>query len=237
MGTLKGTDSVAVQAADYLKRKYHKPGNVYVGVVSRLDAVVSGVLVLARTSKAASRISEQIRSHSTSKRYLALVEGQLEDTFRLSGGGFRDVVHYLRKNESLHRVESVGRKGDLAQEALLRLRLLKRLPSCSLVEVDLVTGRKHQIRVQLSAIGHPVLRDFKYGATTSSSISRRDARGIGLHCYHVTIEHPTRHMPMTFHAMPGHWKQMFRMREGDLCWEQLLENVKVIPPGSDLEIQ
>lgn len=233
MGAMPGADSVVVQAADYLKQKYHKPGNVFVGVVSRLDALVSGVLVLAKTSKAASRLSEQIRNQSTSKRYIAVVEGPLEDQYLRGNSGAIDLVHYLRKNESLHKVEPVRQVVSGAQEARLRLRLLRRLGAYSLVEVELVTGRKHQIRVQLSAIGHPVLGDSKYGATTNPSKSRVNASGIGLHCYRLTVQHPTLRKPMTFQVLPEHWRQVFRKVASERDWDLMFQELKADSSETD----
>lgn len=194
MGAESGAATAVTLAAAYLKQRYHKPGNVFVGVVSRLDSLVSGALVLARTSKAASRLSEQFRDQTTEKRYLAWVEGYLEAPQWLE---LRD---WVCKNEARQRMEVASAKTAGAQEAALRVQTLTKQPKRTLVAVDLLSGRKHQIRLQLAAHGHPILGDRKYGATTSFP------RGIALHCHELTIEHPTRKERMTFTApVPKYW--------------------------------
>ena len=194
MGSELGTQTMARQAAEYLKYKYDKPGKVFVGVVSRLDRLVSGVLVLARTSKAASRLSEQIRMHRTEKFYLACVEGSLKPSNNVDG--WSEVTHWVRKNETLKQMQTVDASMPHAQQATLRLRVLGQSGPLSLIEVQLVTGRKHQIRLQLSELGHPILGDTKYGA------KRRFAQGIALHSHRLTIEHPTQKHSMTFESSP-----------------------------------
>lgn len=196
MGTGDDVPTVARQAAAYLKKKYHKPGKVFVGVVSRIDRLVSGVLILARTSKAASRLSEQIRNQTTSKRYLALVEGEVPGPL----GQWREVENHLAKNELEQRMEVVSPTTERAQLAQLRLRPLATDASSSLVEVELRTGRKHQIRVQLSACGHPILGDRKYDS------HRKFSPGIALHCYRLTVAHPTKQQAMTFESLPNQWR-------------------------------
>lgn len=208
MGTERNQATVARQAAAYLKHKYRKPGNAFVGVVSRLDRLVSGVLILARTSKAASRLSEQIRSRQVQKRYLACVEGRLEAGNEADASGWREVTHWVCKDErhqkmrTLESKPEVGTESSGAKEARLRFRWLANDTRLTLVEVDLLTGRKHQIRLQLSELGHPVLGDAKYGS------NRRFPSGIALHCSRVCILHPTRRQPLEFSASPRqHWRQ------------------------------
>ena len=192
---------MARAAAEYLKMKYGKPGNVFVGVVSRLDSLVSGVLVLARTSKSASRLSEQIREKTPSKRYLALVEGELDapNWLHLHDWVIKDESEQRMKivTQNFSRHQAAGTKNDRGQEARLRVKNLACSRGLSLVEVDLQTGRKHQIRLQMSAAGHAILGDRKYGATQHFS------PGIGLHCFQLTINHPTKHVPMMFKSPPG----------------------------------
>ncbi len=210
MGVEAGEMSIVRLAADYLRQKYAKPGNVFVGVVSRLDSLASGVLVLARTSKAASRLSEQIREQSTSKRYLALVEGHVAVQ-----SDFVTLEHYLRKNDAAHRVQVVDRNQPGAQLAKLKYRSLLTVGNASVLEVELITGRKHQIRVQLSEMGMTILGDSKYGSEVLWS------NAIGLHCYENGIVHPTLKTPMTFHSLPTHWQS----RIGDKALEQLRQKV------------
>lgn len=206
MGVEAGEVSIVRLAAEYLRHKYAKPGNVFVGVVSRLDSLASGVLVLARTSKAASRLSEQIREQSTSKRYLALVEGDVAVQ-----SDFVTLEHYVRKNDAAHRVQVVDRNQPGAQLAKLKYRSLLRVGNASVLEVELITGRKHQIRVQLSEMGMTILGDSKYGSKVLWS------NAIGLHCFENGILHPTLKTPMTFHSLPMHWQS----RIGDKALEQL----------------
>jgi 23S rRNA pseudouridine1911/1915/1917 synthase len=181
-------------AANYLKRRYNKPGNVYVGVVSRIDSLVSGVLVLAKTSKAASRLSEQIRQQSTGKDYLAITRGNYS-----CGSNWITLTHYLFKNEMAQQMQVCSPNHPNSQDAKLRVRSLGRWPEIELLQVQLITGRKHQIRAQLAAVGCPVLGDVKYGG---DSLWRR---AIGLHCFRIQVSHPTLKEKMTFQSLPSHW--------------------------------
>ncbi len=193
-GSAVGENSAVTLAAEYLKQKYHKPGNVFIGVVSRLDRMVSGVLVLARTSKAAARLSEQFRQRSTGKRYLAWVEGHWPQPEWI------ELVDWMSKNESAQRMVVVPATARDAQEARLKLRSVKLQPDRTLVEIELLTGRKHQIRLQLSERGHPIVGDTKYEA------SSRFPRGIALHSRLLEIKHPTRDEQLTFTApLPDYW--------------------------------
>ncbi len=197
MGALAGEPTAAAWAAAYLKRRYQKPGNAFVGVVSRLDSFVSGVLVLARTSKAANRLTEQFRERQTEKLYIACVEGELSEP------NWKALTANIAKNEAAHRMAVVPPKTLGAQSAALEFRTLKNSPSKTLIEVNLLTGRKHQIRLQLSDAGHPILGDSKYGA------SSKFAKGIALHACRLTIEHPTLQKPMTFFApLPAAWSSL-----------------------------
>jgi 23S rRNA pseudouridine1911/1915/1917 synthase len=195
MGALAGEPTAAAWAADYLKRRYQKPGNVFVGVVSRLDSFVTGVMVLARTSKAASRLTEQFRERHTNKRYFACVEGQLVEA------NWRTLTAYISKNDAAHRMVIVPPKSPEAQLATLQFRTLASSTKHSLIEIDLGTGRKHQIRLQLADLGHPIVGDKKYGAST------KFPEGIALHASRLIIEHPTLRKPMTFTApLPAAWR-------------------------------
>ncbi|MFO1063870.1 MAG: RNA pseudouridine synthase [Pirellulales bacterium] len=205
MGTPSGTVNMVTSAASYLKRKYAKPGNVFVGVVSRLDSLVSGVLVLARTSKAASRLSEQLRDRQTDKLYLAWVEGKLTAPSHSQSATVEHprpdvlLVDRMSKDESRQRMELVA-SGDEGLEARLRYRLLTVEADRSLLQIRLETGRKHQIRVQLAAHCGPILGDTKYGA------ARKFSTGIALHCLRMTVKHPTRDEHLAFTApIPEYW--------------------------------
>ena len=180
-------------AKDYLKRKYNKPGNVYLGVVSRLDALVSGAVVLARTSKAAARLTEQFRSRTVNKIYWALVEGSAPEAGAC--------VDWLLHDESQQRVIVARAQHGGAQEARLSYRRLFASRTLSLLEVTLETGRKHQIRVQLAERSLPILGDRKYGSRTTFS------DGIALHAREISFEHPTRDEVIRLLAPPPQaWK-------------------------------
>src|SRR5688572_19153526 len=154
-GVVEGAASVVTAAKDYLKRKYAKPGNVYLGVVSRLDSSVSGVLVLARTSKAAARLTEQFRSGSTEKTYWALIEAP-----PMPPAG--ELSHWLLKDESQRRMTVVPPRTRGAQHARLSYKAVRKEANGALLEIRLDTGRKHQIRLQLATEFSPVLGDRKY---------------------------------------------------------------------------
>lgn len=198
MGVEAATPSVVKLAKAYLQRKYHKPGNVYLGVVSRLDSLVTGVLVLARTSKAADRLTKQFRENDVEKTYWALLERPPSP----AAGEFND---WLIKDESQHRMV-ITRPGSAgAKQARLAYRTLAELPHATLVEVRLLTGRKHQIRVQFASRGLPILGDRKYGSGTDFP------RGIGLHSRHVMLLHPVRHEPLAITApLPAAWRMFER---------------------------
>ena len=157
----------------YIKEKYNKPGNVYLGLVHRLDRPVSGIMVFAKTSKAASRLSEQVRTHKFSKKYLAVVNGKLknEDTF----------IDYLVKKENQDTVVTDKNHGKYAE---LYYKLLKydKASNRSLIEIDLKTGRHHQIRVQFSSRGYPLCGDQRYG--------KKDKTQIALYAYSLSFYHP-----------------------------------------------
>ena len=192
-GALEESDSLLELAKQYLKHKYNKPGNVFLGVVSRLDRLVSGVLVFARTSKAAKRLNEQFRDRLVEKRYWALVAHKPQPNCG-------QLVHHLRKNESRKRMEVCSSKARHAAEARLNYQLVKQLSQACLLEIELETGRKHQIRIQLEAAGMPILGDNRYGS------KRSFPEGIALHSRSLTFAHPTSKESMTFEAvLPKSW--------------------------------
>ncbi|MCC6123594.1 MAG: RluA family pseudouridine synthase [Pirellulales bacterium] len=203
MGAAADTPSLWKLAKDYLKRKYKKPGNVYLGVVSRLDSPVSGVALFARTSKAAARLTEQFRSRRVKKIYWTLVEGTVTP---LSGL----LTHHIARDEANRRMRVVGATLRGARQASLGYRRLKIVQKkLSLVEVELHTGRKHQIRLQLAELGHPIVGDRKYGSR------RAFGGGIALHARRLTVEHPVRRENITFEApLPDAWRR-FGVRMND----------------------
>ena len=195
MGVAADRPSVLSVAREYIKRKYNKPGNVYLGIVSRLDAPVTGALLIARTSKAASRLSKQFRDRHVEKVYHAIVEG-------VPPAREGRLEHWLRKDERHRHMHVTMKDVETAQQAVLEYRLLRELPNdLSLLEVRLQTGRKHQIRVQLCAIGCPILGDRKYKAGSQF------AKGIALHSRRLGFEHPVRREPVEIEvAYPECWK-------------------------------
>jgi 23S rRNA pseudouridine1911/1915/1917 synthase len=168
---------------------------VYLGIVSRLDAPVTGVVLMARTSKAAARLSDAFRTRRVKKNYLAIVEGAPEPTAGT-------LEHYLRKDERHRKVHVTHQGAPDAQLARLGFRTLARSSRHALLEVELETGRKHQIRVQLAKIGCPIVGDRKYGSPTGLST------GIALHAYRLELEHPVRREPLSIVApLPRVWSR------------------------------
>jgi len=194
MGVSKGESSLLSVAKEYIKQKYNKPGNVYLGVVSRLDSLVTGVVVFARTSKAASRLSEMYRTGQIEKTYWAIVSGVPQPE-----QGMLD--NWLRKNEQQRKMEVTNSNAQSAKHAALTYRVLKKLNQRSLLEIDLQSGRKHQIRVQLAYHGHPVLGDKKYGSNNSFP------NGIALHSRRLALLHPVKKKRLELVApTPKVWK-------------------------------
>ncbi|MGD0654976.1 MAG: RluA family pseudouridine synthase [Thermoguttaceae bacterium] len=193
MGVSGHEHSLLTIAKDYIKRRYNKPGNVYLGVMSRLDAPATGVVLFARTSKAAARLTEQFRTHAVDKVYWAIVEGTLEPT----AGSFTD---YLGKDEQHRRMRIVGAGLPGAKLAKLTYRKLSDIQGQSLVEIALKTGRKHQIRLQFAHHGHPLLGDRKYGGR------QHFPSGIALHARRLAVAHPVKGEQIVFEApLPDVW--------------------------------
>ena len=188
---------------NYIKEKYEKPGDVYIGLVHRLDRPVGGVMVFARTSKAASRLSEQVRNKTFKKKYLAVVDGKLEPT----RGTLED---YLYKDERNNISKVADKDKKNAKLAKLDYELLdydeKR--NLSLVKINLYTGRHHQIRVQFANFNHSLYGDQKYG-------TRGKGKQIRLWAYELEIEHPVRKEKMTFKSIPD-WKMCEYVENGKL---------------------
>lgn len=145
------------QVKEFLKEKYDKKGNVFLGLLHRLDQPVSGIVLFAKTTKGASRLSEQFRNHTIKKVYQVLVEGKPEMPKAT-------LVNYLKKNNEKNKVTVFDREVKDSLYAELSYKILKSNNKYSLLEIELKTGRPHQIRSQLSHIGHPLVGDVKYGA-------------------------------------------------------------------------
>jgi 23S rRNA pseudouridine1911/1915/1917 synthase len=174
-----------------IKTRYNKPGNVYLGLVHRLDRPVGGVMVFAKTSKAASRLSDQIRANMLKRTYLAIIHGVPQpEKGRLE--------HYLLKDRATNTTQVVSAKNKEGKRAVLEYELLESGRSAlSMVSVQLLTGRSHQIRVQFSAIGHPLYGDQKYGASLN-----QPGQQIALWSYGLRLNHPTKKEEMVFHSHP-----------------------------------
>ena len=187
----------------YLKEKYNKPGNVYLGLVHRLDRPVGGVMVFAKTSKAASRLSEQVREKVFKKKYLVIVNGK----FKEKKGTLKD---YLLKNERLNKSRVVEEGTKNSKYAELDYEVLKydKEQNLSLLKIDLHTGRHHQLRVQLSSRDHSIYGDAKYNG-------RGSARQLYLWAYELTIQNVISKEEMTFTSIP----------EKEKAWK-ILEGIK-----------
>lgn len=170
----------------YLKEKYNKPGNVYLGLVHRLDRVVGGVMVFAKTSKAASRLSEAIRKNEFHKEYLAVVHGKVNDTDTF--------IDYLEKKDNFSTVVSDKDHGKLS-ELSYELIDYDKEKDISLVKVNLKTGRHHQIRVQFSSRNYPLVGDNRYGIDKEKEI--------GLFAYKLTFPHPITKEMISFTYLPS----------------------------------
>lgn len=181
---------------DFLKRKYDKPGNVFLGIVHRLDQPVGGVMVFAKTSKAASRLSEQIRQNIWKKQYLAVVDG----VPRQKSGILED---YLVKNEARNEVFVSKKEDPKAKFARLFYETLGSKNGRSLLKITLETGRAHQIRVQLSSRGLPIANDHKYNKNAKLGSN------IALWAYSLEIEHPVTKEKLVFSKeMPENMKKL-----------------------------
>ena len=174
-----GDDDMLTLIKKYIKEKYNKPGNVYLGLVHRLDRQVSGIMVFAKTSKAASRLSEEIRNNKMHKKYRAIIHG------------------YLDKKEGtlINRIEKLDNKKVLidtpsGKEAILNYKVIKEKNNLSLVDIDLVTGRYHQIRIQFASINHSLLGDYLY--------NKMDTNNLALVSYSLSFIHPTTKEKMNF---------------------------------------
>ncbi len=181
----------------YLKEKYNKPGNVYLGLVHRLDRPVGGVMVFAKTSKSATRLSNQVREKNFEKTYLAVVNGKMEKS--------EDTLEdYLLKNEKNNMSKVVKEGTKNSKLAILDYEVLKYDPEIdlSVLKINLHTGRHHQIRVQLSSRNHSIYGDQKYGG-------RGHGKQIALWAYELKLYHPITNEQMTFKSIPekiGSWK-------------------------------
>ncbi len=196
-GDKTGDEDMLTILKKYLKEKYNKPGDVYLGLVHRLDRPTGGVMVFAKTSKAASRLSEQVRNKEFNKKYLCIVDGKMEN----NKGIYKD---FLLKNEKTNTSKVVKEGTKNSKEAILDYEVVKydEKINMSVVKVNLQTGRHHQIRVQFASRNHSLSGDQKYG-------TRGRGKGLALWAYHLSIIHPVKKERMIFEEFPkieGSWK-------------------------------
>lgn len=181
-----GDIDILTMVKEYVKEKYQKPGNVYIGLIHRLDRPVGGIMVFAKTSKAASRLSEQIRTNKMEKKYLAVINGILlkeTDTW----------IDYLKRCENGNAIvtnSEDGKYSELSYEVIKK----EEVRNLSLVSISLKTGRHHQIRVQFASRGYPLYGDFRYG--------KKEEGGLALYAYSLSFYHPTTKEKLTFSSFP-----------------------------------
>ena len=200
-GVPPGIPTLEAMVKDYLKEKYHKAGNVYLGIPHRLDRPVSGVVLFARNTKAARRLAEQFQRHQVRKVYWAVVDGEVAP----DEGTWED---WLRKRAEEARSERVGPDEPMARHAVLGYRRLGGGPGWSLLEIEPRTGRMHQIRVQAASRGWPVRGDVLYGSREAFGphVDQPRDRVIALHGRSLTFLHPISYEPVTVTApLPATW--------------------------------
>ena len=176
----------------YIKEKYNKPGNVYIGLVHRLDRPVGGIMVFARTSKAAKRLNEQIKNHEFKKSYLAVLNGVLN-----SDKG--ELVNYLYKDEKKGVSKVVSKDYPNAKKSILFYEVLGYLNNNTIVKINLLTGRHHQIRLQFKSLGYPLCGDMLY--------ANKNKGDIKLFAYQLSFKHPVTKETLTFKLLPN-WKEL-----------------------------
>ena len=189
-GDITNDKDLLTMVKEYVKEKYHKPGNVYIGLVHRLDRPVGGIMVFAKTSKAASRLSEQIRNKEFKKTYLAIVDGIIEK----DKGTYKDKLKKLSNGNTI--VAKDGKESVLEYEVIKR----NKEKNKTLVKINLKTGRHHQIRVQFATRNHPLAGDQRYG--------KADKTQIALYAYKLEFLHPTTKEKLSFELLPqktGYW--------------------------------
>lgn len=203
-GDKTGDDSLIETIKDYIKKKDNKPGKVFLGLIHRLDRPTSGILVFAKTSKALSRMNEMFKTREVSKIYWAIVEGKAT----INNG---KLEHYLKKNPKNNKVTVYTKPTANAKKAVLEYKVLGNLDNYSLFEVELYTGRSHQIRSQLDFIGFPIKGDLKYGAKRSNPNG-----GICLHARKISFIHPVKKEEISILAPPPDetlWKECLKFAD------------------------
>jgi len=184
-------------AKKYIKIKYNKKGEVFLAIVHRLDRPVSGVVIFGRNSKSASRLSQFFRERKVEKIYLALCHGILKE----KEGVLKD---YLTWDDKRRKAKIISEKDNMGKESITYYEVLYEHKGISLIKLLPQTGRKHQLRIQLAKIGHPILGDIKYGGRKINNDI------IFLHCYSIKIPHPVKKTEMEFKAiLPSFWREIY----------------------------
>ncbi len=189
---ITGDKDLLTMVKEYIKEKYNKPGNVYIGLVHRLDRVVGGIMVFARTSKAAKRLNEQIKNNIIKKTYLVLVDGIIENKKGL-------LVNYLFKDEKTGKSRVVDESFKGGKLSKLEYEVVCYIEDKSLLKVNLITGRHHQIRLQFANINHPIYGDQRYG--------KKNSEKIHLYAYKLEFNHPVTKEKLAFKLLPK-WKEI-----------------------------
>lgn len=190
-GDKTGDKPLSTVVKEYIKDKYNKPGEVYLGVVHRLDRPTSGIVLFARTSKALERLNKMLREKQIQKTYWAIVKAQPE---KEEG----TLINFLKKNPKNNKSTVFNKEKEGSKKAILHYKTIKKLDNYSLLEVDLETGRHHQIRAQLSYIGSPIKGDLKYGFNRSN----KDG-SIHLHARKIQFTHPVKKEEIQIIAPPS----------------------------------
>ncbi|MCH2034825.1 MAG: RNA pseudouridine synthase [Tenacibaculum sp.] len=177
-GDKTGDKPLSDVVKEYIKEKYNKPGNVFLGTVHRLDRPTSGIVIFARTSKALERLNKMLREKSIKKTYFAVIKDKLKRKENT-------LINFLKKNPKNNKSKAFPKEIEGSKKAILHYKVIKELTNYSLLEIDLETGRHHQIRCQLSTIGHPIKGDLKYGFARSNKNG-----SIHLHARKISFTHP-----------------------------------------------
>ena len=198
-GDVTGDLSLVDYAKNYIKKKYDKPGNVYIGLPHRIDRPTSGIVVLAKTSKALSRLNKQFSSRETEKSYWAIVKKPIPNDAA-------ELIHYLKKNQKKNKSFAYDKAIPEAKKAILYYKQIAELKNYIGLSINLATGRHHQIRCQLATMGNPIKGDLKYGFPRSNPDG-----SIHLHAKAISLTHPVKKEKMNFQAaVPDDvlWKEM-----------------------------
>lgn len=189
---ITGDTDLLTMVKDYVKEKYHKPGNVYIGLVHRLDRPVGGIMVFARTSKAAKRLNEAIKNHEVNKTYVAVLDGVLK---KENG----ELINYLYKDCKTGKSKVVDKSYPGCKIAKLNYEVVGYYEDKTIVKINLITGRHHQIRLQFKNIGYPLYGDQLYG--------RKNKEQIRLYAYKLSFNHPTTKEKLEFKLLPE-WEEL-----------------------------